>query len=796
MLLTPLGLAPRHCRFASVLVATLSLALPVSAQPTARIIGSVEDATGAPLQAVTISLLGAEDRVTETGPDGRFHLENLPVGEYELRAAHPGFAPARRTVRLGPGDTLTVSLTLSVLLLEHAVVTAPKTGEQDVQTIPMAVSLLPATELQRLDSHTVAQLSGLAPSVTFSQNSDFAQLTIRGIGSTVVFAGTDPSSAVYVDGVYLARPVTVLADFLDLERVEVLRGPQGTLYGRNAVGGALNVITKPPTNDVEVSGRLAVGSLDTLRAEARVSGPIVPGRIMASGAVLRGIRQGFVRDLDHPDHPLGGEDVTAARGKLHVVFDQRSNLLVSADLTDQDPVPLTYAKVLAVKPGFEVDNPPDLHDVRASTLADGRTLQYGGAARLTVRLAPETTLTSLTAYRKLDYRVRNDADITELDLTSVDLREMHHQWSEELTVAQRRPRIAWIAGLFLFDEVDHQPTLVQVLGPRLENLLDPSVDANARAVFGQATLDVTERVSATAGLRYTRERKTIANRGRLSTLDLPVVLIPGSTYEYTDALSHTAWTPKIGLDMRLRESTFAYISATRGFKSGGFNLTSTESGRGYDPEWAWSYEGGLKTDLARGRALINLAVFHMDYTDLQVQTPIVPGVIDISNAAEATIRGVELEGAARLPSDVRAGGHLAWLNATYDQYIAVGLGGVTGDVAGRRLNNAPEWSGRLWLEWTGRLGRRGQFSLRGDSRWQSRVFFTPFNDAIQRQNAYALLDVSAEAGPGHRHWSLIAYARNLTNEDYITGTFGTPPPAIGGRPGESRQIGIQLMLRR
>ena len=300
MLLTPLGLAPRHCRFASVLVATLSFALPVSAQPTARIIGSVEDATGAPLQAVTISLLGAEDRVTETGPDGRFHLENLPVGEYELRAAHPGFAPARRTLRLGPGDTLTVSLTLSVLLLEHAVVTAPKTGEQDVQTIPMAVSLLPATELQRLDSHTVAQLSGLAPSVTFSQNSDFAQLTIRGIGSTVVFAGTDPSSAVYVDGVYLARPVTVLADFLDLERVEVLRGPQGTLYGRNAVGGALNVITKPPTNDVEVSGRLAVGSLDTLRAEARVSGPIVPGRIMASGAVLRGIRQGFVRDLGSP----------------------------------------------------------------------------------------------------------------------------------------------------------------------------------------------------------------------------------------------------------------------------------------------------------------------------------------------------------------------------------------------------------------------------------------------------------------------------------------------------------------
>jgi iron complex outermembrane recepter protein len=303
-------------------------------------------------------------------------------------------------------------------------------------------------------------------------------------------------------------------------------------------------------------------------------------------------------------------------------------------------------------------------------------------------------------------------------------------------------------------------------------------------------------MSATAGLRYSSERKTIANAGALFPLDVPAGPVPGSAYEYTDAISHDAWTPKVGIDVRLRKTALAYVSATRGFKSGGFNFTSPAPGRGYAPEWAWSYEGGVKSDVAGGRARVNLAVFYTDYTDLQVQTAIRPGVIDISNAAAATIRGVELETATRLGQSLSAGGHVAWVDARYDRYVAVGVGGITGDVADNRLSNAPEWAGRVWLEWRGDMGRPGLISLRADTRWQSTVFFTPFNDTIQRQDSYGILDASAEFGPRHRHWSLIAYTRNLTNEDYITGSFSTPIPAIGGRPGDVRQVGLQLTLRR
>jgi iron complex outermembrane receptor protein len=271
-------------------------------------------------------------------------------------------------------------------------------------------------------------------------------------------------------------------------------------------------------------------------------------------------------------------------------------------------------------------------------------------------------------------------------------------------------------------------------------------------------------------------------------------LLPGS-YAYADSLSDVAWTPKVGLDVRLANRMLAYGSATRGFKSGGFNLTSPEPGRGYAPEYAWTYEGGLKTTFVDGRALLDVATFVTEYTDLQVQTAIRPGVIDISNAAAATILGVEAESAVQLASAWRAGGHFTWLDATYDHYMAVGVGGITGDASGNQLTNAPEWSGNLWLEWNSRIGMSHPFSVRADSRWQSTVFFTPFNDDIQRQQAHGLLDVSAEVGL--RPWFTIgAYARNLTNQDFITGTFATPPPAIGGRPGHPRQMGVRLTVSR
>ena len=329
--------------------------------------GSVADQTGAPLPGVRVALHGVATRSAETGAAGDFAFQDLPEGDYEISAELSGFERARRAVRVKAGERVTVTLTLRVALMETAIVTAGRTGERDVQEVPIAISAVSQDGIERLGAQTLEHAPALAPSVTFSQNTGWGQLTIRGIGANVLFAGSDPSSAMYLDGVYLARPAMVFAQFLDLDRIEVLRGPQGTLYGRNAVGGAVNLIPRPPTNDLQAAARLTAGNFGELRADARLSGPLKRDRVMGAVAFARGVRDGFVRDLEHPDHPLGGDDVTAARGQLQVVFDRRTNLLLSTDVDHQGGVPLTYNKVLVAKPGYQFDNPPDFHDVRSST---------------------------------------------------------------------------------------------------------------------------------------------------------------------------------------------------------------------------------------------------------------------------------------------------------------------------------------------------------------------------------------------------------------------------------------------
>jgi len=773
------------------------LCAPASAwgQSTGNVSGSVSDQTGARLPGVRMTIQGLAERVTQTDAAGDFSFTGLREGDYEISAELSGFERVRRVVRVRAGERLTVSFTLRLGIVEEAIVTAAKAGERDIQTVPMAITAVSSAALGRLGTHTLGEAAALAPAVTFSQNSGFGQLTIRGIGTNVVNAGSDPSSAMYLDGVYLARPAMEFVQFLDLDRIEVLRGPQGTLYGRNAVGGAINLISRVPTNDFQAGADLTAGNFSALRANVRVGGALKRDRAMGNIAVSRILGDGYVRDLDHPDHPLGADDVIAARGQLRIVLDRRMDLLLASDVDHQQGTPLTFNKVVAEKPGYQFDNPPDPHDVRASTLASNRALQYGGSVRFTAALTPSTRLVSLTASRKLDHEYLVDGDVTELNVLAAGQSERQHQLSQEITVSHQQPGLSWVGGVFLFNEFDSQSIRIDQQVPGIQVRLDPSVGATSRAIFGEGTVRLTPRLSATAGLRYTHEGKDIDNAGGRYRLDSNLA-VPGSTYGYSDSITHTAWTPKVGLEIKFPKSALAYLSATRGFKSGGFNPSSTVAGRGYAPEWAWSYEGGFKGTLIGGRSRFSASAFVMDYTNLQVQTPIGIGVFDIRNAAEATIRGVEVETTSHIGRGIEAGGHVTWLDPTYDRYIAVANNGVTGDVSGNRLNNAPEWAGRVWIEWSGTLGRSRRVLVAADASAQSTVFYTPFNDSIQRQTPYGLLGARVEYGPSDRRWVVAAYSRNLTDTDYITATFGTAPTAFGGRPGPSRQFAVEFKLRR
>lgn len=777
-------------------------AVVASAQPSGQLTGVVRDTTGSVVPGVTVSVTGTAltaPRTVVTDEHGRYLLDAIPSGRYLVTAAFTGFEAWNTDIEVG-ATSATLDIVLAVpSLAERVTVTATKTGAADVQSTPVAITVLPATALEQMGVHTVEGLAGVVPTVMISQHTGLAQVTIRGIGTNSTFG--DPSSTVHLDGVYLGRPAMVFADFLNVERVEVLRGPQGTLYGRNSVGGTINIVTRQPTNTLETSVRLTAGNYHKLRAEGAVSGPLIKNKVMGNFAFLRGMREGFVKDLDHPDHSLGSEDTWAGRGQLRIVFGTQSELLLSGDYGRFDGVPLTYAKPIAAKPTFKdpFDSPTSLWRVRTSDLTSGKNIQQGASAKLAVRLNRTTALTSLTAYRRSNYRFFIDADATELQLQTSDVPNVQRQVSQELTLVQRTPKLTWIGGGFFFDEHYEGHVEITVYPFRTQTRPFAKIGVKAAALFGQATYSLTRRVSLTGGIRYTDEQKDLDNTGGVYRLGMAILADPTSFYDYVDDATFQAWTPKGSIQMQVSRDTFVYVSATRGFKSGGFNQfnpTAPEPERAFNPEFAWSFEGGLKRTMASGRVRVNMAVFSNDYRDLQVQSFLRPGVIDVSNAGSATIRGIEVQAAAASGRGVQLAGHFSWLDATYDRYLFRAPGSVTLDAAGNRLNNAPEWSGSGSAVYQLATGRAGTASVRGDVSWQSRVFFTPVNDAIETQRAYGLLHLRAGFEPQDRRWEIAVYVRNLGNQEYITGTANVPIPAITGRPGEPRHWGTQFTIRR
>ena len=245
----------------------LACASVAGAQAAGQLTGVVRDNTGGVLRGVTVTVTGASliaPRTVVTNDHGEYLVEALPPSRYLVTATFGGFEPSTAEIDVG-GRSATLNVELDVpSLAESVTVTATKTGIADVQSTPIAVTVLPATALEQMGVHTVEGLAGVVPTVTMSQHTGLAQVTIRGIGTNSTFG--DPSSTVHLDGVYLGRPAMVFADFLNVERVEVLRGPQGTLYGRNSVGGTINIVTRQPTNRLETSVRLTAGNYQKLRA--------------------------------------------------------------------------------------------------------------------------------------------------------------------------------------------------------------------------------------------------------------------------------------------------------------------------------------------------------------------------------------------------------------------------------------------------------------------------------------------------------------------------------------------------
>ncbi len=677
--------------------------------------------------------------------------------------------------------------------LDVIVVTATKTGATQLQSTPVAISAVTSETLDRTGVDDIRDLAQLTPSLQIAQNAAFSQVYIRGIGSNNVFAGSDPSSTIHVDGVYIARPAAGLSNFLDVERVEVLRGPQGTLYGRNSVGGTINIISKQPGNQFEAKGQLTVGNYGLRRGELYASGPVVDDKVAASFSLSRSVRDGYLENIAIPGNRVDDEDVISGRVQVRVQPTDQFDITFRADYSYADEALAGNIKLLERSPADPLVN-TILGDYRKVALNRESTTSrklWGFAADAKLEISPMVTLSSLTAYRGSTIKAANDTDATAQEIRLTEQFEDQTQFSQEFNVSGSSDTISYIAGLYYFDENIEADAGVSNFVPGVRGSPNPLVHTKAWAGYGQATYYVAPGLGFTAGIRYTAEDKNFIQRFSVVNLSTGAFL-PRYPLTYQTDDTYKAWTPRFGIEFQATDNLFVFASATKGFKSGGFNFASQNPNQGYAPETLWSYEAGVKSEFLDNRVRINATGFWYDYSDLQVQSFITPGVIDITNAADARVRGLELELLAKPTRGLSIGGNLAYLDAKYRNYTNALLpGNIPFDASGNRLNSAPEWAYNIYGQYDHELDNSGTLYVRGEYNWKSRQYYSAENRAAESQASFGLINASlGYIAPGDR-WRVMAFGRNLANKEYVTTTATFTGP-VSGRVGEPRTYGLRL----
>jgi len=759
------------------------------------------------------------------------------------------------------GQTVVSAQEWGAASLEPIIVTA-RLRKEEAQAVPISLSVVDSATIERTFSNNISQISLLVPSINYtSPNPRNTALTIRGLGSSVVAIaqandGLDPGVGFYVDQVYHGRPATAAFDFVDLDRIEVLRGPQGTLFGKNTTAGAVNITTKAPTFKPEVSAEVSGGSYGYYQAKGYASGPLIAdtlaGRI--SGVVTG--RDGVLRNVT-----TGGEnnDVhnAAVRGQLLYAPSGAFRLKLSADYSSFDSNCCTQVyftvgtslktatrqyPALAAGIGYAPPslNPYDrLADIDAPLKVS--TNEGGVSAIADWDLGP-ATLTSVTAWRYWNWDAANDRDYTRLSIqTQQHIPSRQDQYSQELRIGSNGTRtVDYTGGLYWYGQtLTGEPITVYgplatywLLGPSLVlpgNLLDGyGTDGHTRfhsdsyAAFGEATWHVTAKLAATAGLRYTQEEKngryasTVS--GGLATTD-PVflkaqlsILRPQS---YTAKVSDGSPSGRVSLSYTWTDGIMAYATFAHAEKSGGINMSglpldaNNQPALGtavVKPEHDSTVELGLKTLLFDRRLSLNADVYDTRIRDYQANVvDTAPGALRgyLANIEEVEVKGVEIDSAFRIATHLNGYASAAWTDGRYTSYKdgscpleLIRNATTVCDLSGRPLPGTPHSVYSVGSEyvWPTRVGRKGgEWYLRADATRRSSIYGDATDSKYTLIPGYTVLNASAGLRIASR-WDLAVWARNLLDRDYMQNLTVQAGNSglVVGTPGDPRTWGMTL----
>lgn len=702
------------------------------------------------------------------------------------------------------------SVTAQENVLEEIIVTAEK-REASIQDTALAITAVSGDLLENGGLDEIEDLSLDVPSLVFSRAGGEAQLYIRGVGTNLFGIGQDSSVAVHQDGVYQGRAQMGLNQFLDVERVEVLRGPQGTLYGRNATAGVINIIHRAPGDEPEGYVNLKLGNFNRYDGEAAYGGPIGENAGFRL-AVRYGSDGGFTEDLD----PRGGDEVDggetmAVRATVSFAISDTISAKIIGDLTEFDGDNRTIRpRGNLHRSAAEGAQPlPDFDQTRNEVDSFQEWTIRGATAEVTADLGTGLTLTSITGYRHFEDSFRFNTDGTEIFVTQTHFERHTDQFSEEIRLACDCPDYEWIAGLYYFTEDKEEALGLPAINFGGAFNIFATNKTDAWAGFGELTWHFSDRLDGIVGVRYSNEEKEDWNLRGLTGGNFDGLFGASDprafSFSFPPRMTTDDWnafTPKLGLKYDYSDDIMIYGTLTRGFKSGGTNSLSGDPA--FDPEYLWSLEAGGKSTLADGRAIANVAAFYYDYTDLQVST-FTEGTVRVTNAAEATVVGLELDVSAVLSDQFTWNSSAMLLSAEYDKFVTRygGGAGTVLDVEGNNLINAPEVSLTSTLSYDTDIGP-GQFSAMAQVAYRSEVFHSQFNETEVGQDSVMLANL--RAGITFLNGVEVAFVvRNLLGEEYyqnsvrFTSLNDRSKDLIGigaalGYPGEGRSMALQLHM--
>lgn len=740
------------------------------AQNTSNFSGTVTNSTAQPIAGATVSLLNT-NYLTGTNNLGVFTFKNVPAGNYIIRVSSLAYAAVNQNITLSGDRTTNIKLTELSNRLEEVVVTAQK-REEAAQQVPFSVSTLSAKQVEDYRIWNLKDITAIVPNLYSANPGDGRNVTsIRGIATT----SYDPAIATYIDGVNQFSLDTYISQLFDVDRIEVLRGPQGTLYGRNAQGGVINVLTKQPTNQTTGFAEADFGSYGQQRYSVGIRTPLIKDKLFFGAAGLYNGFNGFYNNLFN-NTKLDKQHSFTGNYYLRYLATQNFALTLNVkNYVNRNNGPFT----LTSSPADAIANPFQLNQNATTRMIDNifnasLSANYTGKG---------FNFTSNSAYQE-NYRYYTlpiDGDFSPLDAVTVI--NNYGPGFNKVKVGTQEFRFSspasatafkWTTGIYGFYRYSPTKTgthfgadAAAVGSPMTDfTLINTNIERNyGTAIFGQVTYVVNPQFDITAGLRYDYEHKKELVSGAFQPDGADPITTQGDT---SSTASFRAFTPKLSLAYHITDDKNLYATYSRGFRAGGISQLGADPSQpplfAFKPEYSNNYEVGSKNSFLNNRLRINLALFYIAIDNAQVPTLVLPAAITITkNAGKLNSKGAEAEIAATLFKGLDVFYNFGYTHARYTQ-LQVANNGAVINLNGNHQVYTPDVTSSLALQYAYALGS-GQTKLiaRGEWRYLGDQYFDLANQVEQK--GYSTFN--GRFGVSTKKFDVFVWGSNLSNKHYI-----------------------------